>query len=218
MIATISADIVDSTALSSEGQEVLREAIHHFFAQMGNVCPGFWGRMTRGDFIECVIPTPESSLRIALLLKLTIKALDLKAEVSSDSQLPIYGARIAIGLGSMRTIDRANDIMDGEAIYLSGRQIDKKEPCTKGTLKLCASNNKFYTQASACVLVDALANRMTAKQSQVIYYKLLNAKVDDIAHEMGISQSTVSQHSTQAYWYAVQSAVETFELFISEKQ
>lgn len=212
MIATISADIVDSTALSSQGIMKLREGISSFFNDMEHLVPGSWGRLTRGDFIECVIPDASEALRIALMLKARIKSISYGEFINDDSALLTYGARIAIGLGSMRIVDRQNDIMDGEAIYLSGRQIDKKEAYNKGTLYLCTSlPSKYLCLSAVCVLTDALFNKMTSKQANVIYYKLLNMKVDEIASLIGIKQSTVSQHSTQAGWYAVDAALEAFK-------
>lgn len=212
MVATISADIVDSTTLASEGMVRLRNAIKEVFEKMEKISPVSWGRLTRGDFIECVIPTPTDSLRIALLLKTKLKSLNLKKDLSPNSLFSTYGARIAIGIGHLKTIDRENDIMEGEAIYLSGRKLDEKEPCSKGTLSLCVSNPSDYLALnSVCVLADALVNKMTMKQANVIFYKLLNMKVEDIAKTIGITQATVSQHSTQACWYAIENALKTFE-------
>lgn len=212
MVATISADIVDSTKLTSEGVLRLRDSINSMFMDMGQIDPSAWGRLTRGDFIECVVPDARKALRIALLLKTRLKALELPIIKGENSQMPVYGARIAIGIGTMRTIDRHNDMMDGEAIYLSGRKIDRKEPTTRGTLALCAKDESQFIDLNAiCVLADAVVNKTTSRQANVVYYKLLGMKVEDIAALLGISQSAVSQHAIQASWYAIENGVRTFE-------
>ena len=217
IVSTISADVVDSTKLTKEGMVELRDSINAFISEIQQIDPSAWGRLTRGDFVECVVPRPEKALRIALLLKTHLKALDLPIIKDENSQLSVYGARIAIGIGTMRTIDRQNDVMDGEAIYLSGRQIDLKTPTTRGTLVLCAKDEPRFIDLNAiCVLIDALVNKITSRQANVVYYKLLGMKVDSIAALLGITQSAVSQHAIQASWYAIEYAVRTFETEITK--
>ncbi len=52
--ATLSADIVDSTSLSAEDTVKLKESLEGFFPVMQLFCDKAWGRVTRGDSVECV--------------------------------------------------------------------------------------------------------------------------------------------------------------------
>ena len=103
IVSTISADVVDSTKLTKEGMVELRDSVNAFISEIRQIDPSAWGRLTRGDFVEFVVPRPEKALRIALLLKTRLKALDLPIIKDENSQLSVYGARIAIGIGTMRT-------------------------------------------------------------------------------------------------------------------
>ena len=78
MYATISADIVSSTTLSTGEIIALKKKINEVFATLGNKFPGFWGRLIKGDYIECLIPNPSDALRIALILKTLIKSADIE--------------------------------------------------------------------------------------------------------------------------------------------
>ena len=73
MVATLSADIVRSTSLRTEDLIELRKRLLGFFDKLGEDYPGFWGRIVRGDSIECFIPDYRYALRIAVLVKLFVK-------------------------------------------------------------------------------------------------------------------------------------------------
>jgi hypothetical protein len=79
---------------------------------------------------------PKDSLRVALLIKTLVKMMVL--EKSSNYAIEKkrllfkkYGVRLAIGIGSMRTVNIQQGILDGEAIYLSGRKIDDQRSRNK---------------------------------------------------------------------------------------
>ena len=68
MIAILSADIVQSTSLQTKDLIDLRNKLLVFFADLGEEYPGFWGRIVRGDSIECYVPEPRFALRISILV------------------------------------------------------------------------------------------------------------------------------------------------------
>ena len=124
MQATISADIISSTSISKEGTIELKRKIDELFQLLETKYPGFWGRQIKGDYIECTIPNAVDSFRIALIIKAFIKSTQLNRSLE-NKKFQTYGIRIAIGIGEMRIIDKVANIMDGEAIYLSGRTVEK---------------------------------------------------------------------------------------------
>src|SRR5690606_16962858 len=94
-------------------------------------------------------------------------------------------------------------VIDGEAIYLSGREIsgettyNKERIVIKNTLFFASKNetlNKNFQPLLA--LLDVLLSKATSRQCEVLYLKLMNNQEDKIAKRLGIGQSAVNQHST----------------------
>ena len=111
----------------------------------------------------------------------------------------------------MRIIDKEEGLLDGEAIYLSGRAINNMTSPNKGTLSINVNNNQSSALFTIALLTDALMNNATKKQSEVLFYKLLSVKEEDIAEKIGISQPGVNNHSTSAKWYCIEEALDYFE-------
>ena len=209
--ASISADIVASTSLSVNETIRLKRGIEELLGLLEREFPGFWGRLIKGDYIECILPEPRKIFRIALILKTYIKAFDVSL-TKYNQQFVTFGIRISIGIGGMRIVEKAEDIMDGKAIYLSGRGLEKANSTAKGTMTFCADNMEAYQAVNAVILLtDALINDATRRQCNVLYYKLLGMNESDIALRMGIRQPAVSQHSKSAKWYCVEEALRYFE-------
>ena len=64
MYATISADVVSSTSLSQESMIGLNEHLKKCLTLLEDRYWGFWGRIVRGDTIECVLRSPEDYCRL----------------------------------------------------------------------------------------------------------------------------------------------------------
>ena len=211
MYATISADIVSSTSLSEVETIELKQYIEEQLKMLETLYPGSWGRLIKGDYIECVVPNASNAFRIALIIKNSIKAFEVEKTLGSKL-FYTYGARISIGIGGMRIVDREQGIMDGEAIYLSGRSLAKMGSLSKGALTIETINENLSQNLRViAVLTDAILNDATPKQSQVIYYKLLGYKESEIAEKMKIYQSGVNNHSSSAKWYCIEEALNYFE-------
>ena len=217
MYATISADIVSSTSLSEVETIELKQYIEEQLKMLEALYPGSWGRLIKGDYIECVVPNASNAFRIALIIKNSIKAFEVEKTLGSKL-FYTYGARISIGIGGMRIVDREQGIMDGEAIYLSGRSLAKMGSLSKGALTIETINENLSQNLRViAVLTDAILNDATPKQSQVIYYKLLGYKESEIAEKMKIYQSGVNNHSSSAKWYCIEEALNYFEQIKFEK-
>ena len=115
MYATISADVVSSTSLSKEAMIELNERLKKCLSTLELRYQGFWGRIVKGDSIECVMSCPEDAFEAALILKTLVKSFE-PTDVNDLKRFNRYGLRIAIGIGAMKTIDRNLDMMDGDAI------------------------------------------------------------------------------------------------------
>ena len=134
MVATISADIVSSTSLSTKELIELRRQLSKLFGGIAEDSLGFWGRIVRGDSIECFVPEYHDALRIAILIKLYVRI--IVAEWDCSPLLRRYGIRFSIGMGAINYADRGEDIMDGPAIYISGRNLDAISRTTKFQRKI----------------------------------------------------------------------------------
>jgi len=129
-----------------------------------------------------------------------------------------YGVRLVIGIGTMRTVDTQQGILDGEAIYLSGRKIDdqrsrnKEKVVVKNTLFFETTDTRLQEKGSVLVdLLDVLLTNATARQCNVLYYKLLGFSELEIAQELGVNQAAVNQHSTAAGWNAIEHTLKYYE-------
>ena len=229
MNAVISGDIVSSTALNELELELLRKNVLQLIdtftvdpsGQTGDI--PFYGHLIKGDYIECYLKEPKDSLRVALIIKTLVKMMVL--EKSPDNALEKkrllfkkYGVRLAIGIGSMRTVDTEQGILDGEAIYLSGRKIDdqrssnKEKVVIKNTLFFETTDNKLKEQGSVLVdLLDVLLTNATARQCEVLHYKLLGFTESDIAQKLDVNQAAVNQHSTAVGWNAIEHTLKYYE-------
>lgn len=212
MIATISADIVRSTSLSTEALIKLRKNIEGLFDTLEKKYSSFWARIVRGDSIECFVPEYKYSLRIAILIKLFVKM-----QVWSgycDEELRRFGIRFSIGIADIRYADKYQDIIDGPAIYMSGRNLDEISRMGNAytAFQIMDAPREFSNFMDSYVaLLSNLVDTYSAKQAEVVFYKLLGYKEVEISEKLGIYQSSVNTRSTNAQWGLVNTAIKGFE-------
>lgn len=224
--ATISGDIVSYTALNEKDKRRLESHLNDLIGQLTHRYEGenFYGRVVKGDGIEIALSKPKPALRIALLLKTLVKSFAHGDIESNDQRLKHFiehGVRIAIAVAPLSVINPEKGIIDGEAIYLSGRKIknlstfDKKKIIIKNTLFFCspekAREDRFET---IFILLDALIAKCSAKQCEVLHHKLMGLTESEVSQKLSKSQSTISQHSNAAGWHAIETAVHYFEKYI----
>ncbi|MFV0345338.1 MAG: hypothetical protein ACK5IQ_03690 [Bacteroidales bacterium] len=223
--ATISADIISYTSLDELDRRNIENKIKGLLAHLTKKYKGdaFFGRIIQGDYIECAIKTSKNALRIALLLKTFVKSIEPKH--SSDTKgLKYYkehGLRLALAVAPLTTIDPKKGIIDGEAIYMSGRAIkdystsNKKKIVIKNTMAFCSSDQVVQEQFDTIfALLDTIISRCSAKQCEVIYHRLLGLSESEVSEKLQKYQSTISQHSTSAGWQSIDKAVNYFEKYI----
>ena len=216
--ATISADIVSSTSLSVEELMLLQSEIRRFLDELAEKSQGNnWGRLFKGDSVEIFLSNPNEALRVALLLKTLVKkTFSWGKETNVRRELfRKYGIRLAIGIGEMRIVDQKQDILDGEAIYNSGRLLEKatKEKLSIKRSIFFACPNPLLTEYMDVMvgLLDALLRNATSRQNEIFYYRLSGKSEKEIAEMLNIKQSAVNQRSNSAGWKAVESAINYFE-------
>ena len=218
--AVISGDIVASTSLTDEGRIHIEEELKKLLEEL-DVKYKMFGRMIKGDYLECVVTEPEHALRLALIIKAFIKSFSgdeiLNNNDSRFKFFKIHGIRLAIGYGELTRFEPEKGIIDGEAIYLSGRRINeeltynKERIVIKSTLFFVSGKEELNREFEPLLaLIDVLLSKSTAKQCEVLYMKLMNLNEEAIAAKMNIAQPVVNQHSTSVGWNAIEKAVNRF--------
>ncbi|HET8736583.1 MAG TPA: fumarate hydratase [Pricia sp.] len=218
--AVISGDIVAFTGLSKANRELVENHLRRLFEALQSVFGGY-GRLVKGDYLEYVPQDPEVALRMALLIKSRVKSIPVQTDANNDSRIKYfenYGIRLAIGYGALERLDINKGIIDGEAVYMSGRKINEEDTHSsdrisiKNTLFFVSKDEALNTNMEALFgLIDLLMNKATSKQCSVLYYKLLGWNEAAISKKLEISQPVVNQHSTSAGWNAIEKAVQYFE-------
>lgn len=211
MIATISADIVRSTSLQTGDLIELRNRLRGLLDDLEKDYQGFWARITRGDSIECVVPDYRYVLRIAILIKLFVKI--QVDRFDCHELLQRYGIRFSIGLADINYADKNEDIIDGPAIYISGRNLDEISKKDLYTAFEIEKTSRAFSQVmdSYVALLGNLVDSYSAKQAEVVFYKLLGFKEMEISRRIGVYQSAVNMRSTGAQWGLLNTAIKDFE-------
>ena len=215
--ATISADIVSSTSLSMIDLTHLQSVIRQFLDELSRESQDEdWGRLFKGDSVEIFLKDPHKALRKALLLKSLVKKTFVESNMEARQSLfKRFGVRMAIGIGEMRMANKDRDVLDGEAIYYSGRMLEKadREGVSVKRSMFFACKDPMLTEQMDVMLglLDVLFKDATARQSEILYYKLTGLNEEEIAAKLNIKQSAVNQHSNASGWKAIESVVNYFE-------
>jgi predicted DNA-binding protein YlxM (UPF0122 family) len=166
----------------------------------------------RGDSFQGVLSRPDEALNAALIIRSSLLSRFKGKRARLD-------ARIAIGIGTIDYLS-GNQVGegDGEAYRNSGPELDKMKKREQNLIiktPWAGINEELRIE---CSLLDALIQRWTKEQAEVILYHITKGVTqEEIAKILGISQPAVFQRlKTGGYW-AVQAFMEHFEVIIHEK-
>lgn len=228
--AVISGDIIAFTSLNDIGKAKNEAAIKELIVELKNRF-NVYCRLIKGDYIECYVPEVADVVRVALTIKCFVKSIEITGNnVNPDESNRLklyktYGIRLAIGIGELSRLDIENGIIDGEAIYLSGRIINEdkthnKEKVTiKNTLFIKSNDDNLDKEIQPLLsLIDILISKNTEKQCEVLYLKLMGYNEESIVKKLNKRQSTVNEQSTIAGWNAIEKAVQRFEYVVKTKK
>lgn len=228
----IAADIIGSTSLALKDKYELIDELRILFKALGRKFKTYC-RITKGDLIECYIPKAASTMKVALIIKSFIKSKTVAPFQLSGKKLAttldartkyfrIHGVRMAIAIAPMETVDRKKDIIEGDAIYLAGREIsgfhtsNKQRIVIKNTLFFITENEQWQKEFEVMMsLIDVLLSKCTARQCEILFNRLTGRSEEEIAKELLISQSAVNQALTSAGWNAIEKAILRFESIIN---
>jgi|TARA_R110002020_G_scaffold199778_2_gene401482 hypothetical protein len=219
--SVISGDIISSSSLTAQDKSELEKQLAKLLADL-KLHFNVFGRVLKGDYIECVVPETGRALQLCLAMKSFVKTIPISAETLKAHKhraklFKEYGIRLAIGYGPLERYQPEKGIVDGEAIYLSGRTIntksthDKERIVIKNTLFFASKDEAMNKKWTAMLeLLDVLFTKATQRQCEVVYLKLLGHNEEAISKKLGIDQSVVNRHSTNVGWNAIETAVTYF--------
>ena len=221
-LGIITGDIVASQEISPNERKVLYAGLKRFLLYLKQEKKIEAFEMFRGDSFQCVVKEKNLSLRVALLIRTYILSfVDVsgkKNPIKSDPHTMkgyIYAkqdVRLSVGIGAVDFFDpKTVAHSDGEAFRLSGEALDgmKKTPYRMSVKTFDAGFSASLEPS--ILLMDALIQKWTSNQAEVVRYKLQEWKEDQISEALGISQSAVSQRIKTAQWYAIEKLLTYFE-------
>ena len=223
----LSGDIIASTSLTDEAKIILENELKTLITMLENNF-SIYGRIIKGDYLEMVVEYPEEALTIALIIKSYIKAIELTTEIDSSRSkyFKNHGIRLAMGYGTLNRYDKVSEVIDGEAIYFSGRKIseerttyNKERIVIKNTLFFNSDDEKLNENINCILgLLDVLVSNATAKQCKILYLRLLKNSEKEIANQLNIKQPTVNKQLSSIGWNAIEKSVSYFNSLFKEMQ
>ena len=223
----LSGDIIASTSLTDEAKIILENELKTLITMLENNF-SIYGRIIKGDYLEMVVEYPEQALTIALIIKSYIKAIVLTTEIDSSRSkyFKNHGIRLAMGYGTLNRYDKVSEVIDGEAIYFSGRKIseerttyNKERIVIKNTLFFNSDDEKLNENINCILgLLDVLVSNATAKQCKILYLRLLKNSEKEIANQLNIKQPTVNKQLSSIGWNAIEKSVSYFNSLFKEMQ
>jgi hypothetical protein len=216
----ITGDLVGSRKVEPAVREKLFADIDHFMQQM----TGEWIKnyeTYRGDSLQCAATTAKLSLRLAIMLRAFLRSyippveetkLKEKDQGSKGYFSTEYDIRLGIGIGEAEFLnDTRITASDGDAFRFSGEALESLSAGSQ-RMALRSFNNDFDEQSEpAIMLADALIQKWTQNQAELVLYKLQDKKEEEIATSLNISQSAVNQRTKTAQWHAVEKLITHFE-------
>jgi hypothetical protein len=217
MYGIITGDIVASSEIEVKYRQQLFKEADAFLNDLKKVYIKSYETF-RGDSLQCEAISPETSLRVALLIRAFFRAYVPFPQIEGTEKTgkgyftTDYDIRLSIGIGE---VDFMNDSKitssDGQAFRLSGEALDSLKDGSQRLILKTARPEFDEQMEPSILLVDALVQKWTQNQAQLVLYKLQQIKEDEIAAKLGISQSAVTQRKKTAQWNAVDKLIYYFE-------
>jgi len=195
----ITGDIIASSKLSALKRKKLQDRLNTFIKKINKDYPDFKAEQFRGDSLQ------------GLLTK--NKAAGLRTALSMYCFLAAEGFKIrqSIGIGDVSFSSDNVITSDGTAFRLSGQHIDELKK--RNELIYVAAEDKSFTeewQAHSSAL-NFLLERLSSPQAEALYMQLQNARQEDIARTLHISQPSVHQRLQAAGWTVINPILQRFE-------
>lgn len=208
----LTGDIIDSSQVKENEKDKLIDSLKQAFGEIEHKknkqpLPSF--NIFRGDSFQGVLQNPTGALEAALLIRSSLRK-NQPGEQKSD-----WDARIAIGVGTVDYLPENISEGDGPAYQRSGPVLDE----LKGDYKCAITvpweefNGEFK---ASCALLDAVINKWTQPQAEIIYMLLKGKTPKKIGKELDISQAAVHYRVKAAGWFAIEELIIRYKNIINE--
>ncbi|MGE5352478.1 MAG: hypothetical protein ACM3P0_10365, partial [Acidobacteriota bacterium] len=193
----ITGDLVKSRRLEHNAMDAIIHSLKDTFDEINKRFLDQQGQFEifRGDSFQAIVPKAEKALLIALILRARLRSyLPLPpAKGSRKTEKPILNAftdaRIAIGIGKVRSTNRKVTESQGEAFENSGHLFDRlqKDNDRLGVITPWPEVNQELEVS--CRLADAVIDRWTPSTAEAVFYHLMyNENQSELAGRFNISQ------------------------------
>ena len=209
--AVITGDIVDSTIIAANYQDVLHAIagdIDRYVAQESIF------EIFRGDSFQMLIRAPKKALLVGLLFRVGMRRYS-NGSVLEDA----WDARVSVGVGSINEAKLAKNAplgtLDGEAFLRSGRTLDQMKP-EGAFLKITTGVDSVDQALNVCTsLADALIARWSTTQAEALYlYLLRDLTQKEIGSLLKVSQRAIGLRLESAQFHNLQPFLRYFEKII----
>lgn len=195
----ITGDIIASSKLNIINRKKLQNKVDSFIKKITASLPDFKAEQFRGDSLQCILTKNKiAALRTAVSLYCYLAAADFKI-------------RQSIGIGEISFSGNNIVTSDGTAFRISGENIDelKKRNELINIASEEASFNEEWKVHSASL--NYLLERLSNAQAEALYLQLQNARQEEIAKALHISQPSVHQRLQAAGWAVINRMLQRFE-------
>jgi len=216
MNAVVTADVIDSTSLSVESEDLVLRAIYETFGKDSTMRTNVEESsftITRGDSIQFELDDATKALKTALLLKAAINKITLLS-----NRKPSIDVRIAIGIGEVAAKRSFVNESTGEAYTNSGRTLDSMKK-NKRTLAIKTGNDKLDAELeTAFKLLEVIMLGWGVTSAEVLYWTLLGFTENEISDKIGKTQSAINQRKRTAGWSGIEPLLERFEELMRKEE
>lgn len=202
MQAVITADIVNSTKLTTAQEKKLTRALQQVLAT-------YQYEFYRGDSFQVFHKDAAEALQTALLCRTAAISLSQKKDtVMSD-------VRLSIGIGAVKQPVKQLSTAKGDAFVLSGRAFDK---IANTDQRVTISTGNPLASEGLQVIADytnAIFKVMTGKQAAVIFELLKGETQQGVADKLSRSKSTIHQHVSSGRWPEIERLLQQYKNIIN---
>ncbi|HVX27708.1 MAG TPA: SatD family protein [Parafilimonas sp.] len=199
----ITGDMIASSKFTPVKRKKLQSRLNSFIKKIGSNYTDFEAEQFRGDSLQSILTKNKTAgLRIALSLYCFLAAEGFKI-------------RQSVGVGEISF--KSNNVVtsDGTAFRLSGENIDKLKK--RNELISVASENSSFNEEWIVhsATLNYLMERLSNAQAEALYLQMQNAKQEEIAKALHISQPSVHQRLQTAGWTVINKILQRFEVMVA---
>ena len=199
----ITGDMVASAKFTPVKRKKLQNMLSAFIKKINGSYPDFKAEQFRGDSLQSVFTKNKPvALRTTLSLYCFLAAKNFKI-------------RQSVGIGEI-SFESDNIITsDGTAFRISGENVDELKK--RNELISIASADKIFNEEWRVhnATLNFLLERLSSAQAEALYLQMQNAKQEEIAKALHISQPSVHQRLQAAGWTVINKILQRFEAAIT---